>query len=245
MVGCIRYPSGLSQLLRVTRLAWQAEDSFWVFISSSFPATLGVADTCPNKQKAPVAMTSFTLGPLSVQIESQPVTIIDSPARGLEDVPGTAHSPASFSSLDGWLGRFGFFEFDGVEKPIGKFYWHKDPVHEPYDRLERAGTISLAVGGGRWVAPLRALKKNDKPYANLHRVSYEELDYLAGSNFRELTSSLGEVEFGRYGDLVPSAGRAVADGLGMAVPARQVGPLVAMIAVTRPMALVKRFGETG
>lgn len=190
-------------------------------------------------------MTSFTLGPLSVQIENEPVTIVDSPARGIDDVRGTAQNPATFSSLDGWVGRFGFFEFEGVEKPIGKFFWHKDPVHAPYDRLERAGTISLAVEGGRWVAPLRALKKNVKAYANLHRVSDEDLNHLAGSDFRELTSSLGEVEFGLYGDLVPSAGKTVANGLGMAVPAGQVAPLVAMIAVTRPMALVKRFGEDG
>jgi hypothetical protein len=188
---------------------------------------------------------SFTVGPISVQFENAPVTIIDSPARGIENVPGTAHSPASFSSLDGWLGRFGFFEFDGVEKPIGKFYWHKDPVHEPYDRLERAGTISLAVEGGLWVAPLRGLKKDGKPYPTLNRVSDEELDHLAGRDFRQFASSLGAVEFGRYGDLVPSAGKTVANGLGMAVPARQVGPLLAMIAVTRPIALVKRFGESG
>lgn len=190
-------------------------------------------------------MTSFTVGPISVQIETEPVTIVDSPARGIEDVAGTAATPATFSSLDGWLGRFGFFEFSGVDKPIGKFYWHKDPVHAPYDRLERAGTISLAVEGDRWVAPLRALKIEGKPYPTLNRVSEEELDQLAGSDFQHLASSLGEVEFGRYGDLVPSAGKTVVNGLGMAVPAGQVGPLIAMIAVTRPLALVKRFGETG
>lgn len=190
-------------------------------------------------------MTSFTVGPISVQIETDSVTIVDSPVRGIDNVSGTATSPATFYSLDGWLGRFGFFEFDGFEKPIGKFYWHKDPVHPPYDRLERAGTISLAVEGGRWVAPLRALKKDGKPYATLNRVSEEDLDQLAGSDFQQLAASLGGVEFGRYGDLVPSAGKTVVNGLGMAVPAGEVGPLIAMIAVTRPLALVKRFGETG
>lgn len=195
------------------------------------------------ERELPVAMTSFTVGPISVEILSEPVTIVDSPARGVGDTPGTAENPATFSSLDGWLGRFGFFQFDGIVKPIGKFYWHRDSLQAPYDRLERAGTISLATGGGRWIAPLRALKKGGKDYPTLQRVSDEDLDYLAGGDFRALAASLGEVEFNRYGDLVPDAGKVVANGLGMAVPAGQVGPLIAMIAVTRPLALVKRFGE--
>jgi len=185
----------------------------------------------------------FTLGPVTVEITPEPVTISDIPVRGDKEQLGTAQAPATFSSLDGWLGRFGFFEFPESGRVIGKFFWHKDPVHSPYDRLERAGTVSVVSEGGRWLVPLRAMKKVDKPYPTLHRVTDEDLDYLAGQNFREFASSLGALEFGRYGDLVPKAGKAVANGLGMSVPAGQVAPLMAVIAVTRPLALVKRFGE--
>ena len=190
-------------------------------------------------------MTSFTIGPISVEIQSMPVSIIDKPPRGAEEQTGIAANPAFFSTLDGWRGRFGFFAFAGMDKLTGKFYWHKDPVLPPYDRLERAGTISVVTEGGRWVTTLRALKKVAKDYPNLHRVTEEELDDLAGMSFSAFVSSLGEAEIGRYGDLVANAGKQVANGLGIAVPAGQVGPLIGMIAVTRPLALLKRFGETG
>jgi hypothetical protein len=188
-------------------------------------------------------MTSFTVGPISVDIQSEPVSIMDKPVRGAEEQAGIAANPAFFSTLDGWRGRFGFFAFEGMDKLTGKFYWHKDPVLPPYDRLERAGTISVVNEGGKWVTTLRALKKVDKDHPNLRRVTEEDLDYLAGSGFIEFVSSLGQVEIGQYGDLVTNAGKQVANGLGIAVPAGQVGPLMGMIAVTRPLALVKRFGE--
>jgi len=189
-------------------------------------------------------MTSFTVGPLKVEIQADSVNIMDTPVRGAEEQRGTAKNPAFFSTIDGWLGHFGFFEFEQLDKPIGKFYWHKEPVLPPYNRLVRAGTISVVDDGGRWVAPLRALKKGAKDFPALHRVTFEDLDFLAGQGFEDFIHSLGEVEFGRYGDLVPSAGKQVADGLGISVPAGHVAPLMGMIAVTRPLALLRRFGES-
>lgn len=188
-------------------------------------------------------MTSFTVGSISVDIESKPVTITDSPVQGAEEQEGVARNPAAFTSLDGWLGRFGFFEYENLDKLMGKFYWHKVPVDPPYFRLVRAGAVSVVNEAGRWIAPLRAMKKVGKDYPTLNRVSDEDLDYLAGQNFREFVASFGDVEIKRYGDLVQNAGKQVANGLGISVPAGQVGPLIAMIAVTRPVALVKRFGE--
>lgn len=190
-------------------------------------------------------MDSFAVGAISVEVHKEPVSILDKPDRDAEEQPGIAANPASFSTLDGWLGRFGFFAFEGRATLTGKFYWHKTPLLSPYDRLERAGTISVVNSGGNWVAPLRALKVVAKPYPTLHRVAEEDLDHLAGSSFVEFVSSLGAVEVERYGDLVPDAGPRVANGLGIAVPAGQVVPLMGMIAVTRPLALVKRFGEEG
>jgi len=190
-------------------------------------------------------MDSFAVGAISVEVHKEPVSIFDKPDRDAEEQPGIAANPASFSTLDGWLARFGFFAFEGRATLTGKFYWHKEPVLPPYGRLERAGTISVVNAGGKWVTTLRALKKGKKDYANLHRVTEEDLDHLAGSSFVAFVSSLGSVEIERYGDLVPDAGPRVANGLGIAVPAGQVGPLMGMIAVTRPLALVKRFGEEG
>lgn len=189
-------------------------------------------------------MDSFSVGPITVEIQSEPVTIMDKPSRGADEQPGIAAKPAFFSTLDGWRSRFGFFAFEGSNKLLGKFFWHKDPLLPPYDRLERAGTISVVNHGSKWVAPLRALKKVSKDYPTLHRVTEEELDSLVDGSFVDLVSSQGTVDIRRYGEIIPEASARVANGLGIAVPAGQVGPLMAMMAVTRPLALVKRFGES-
>lgn len=188
-------------------------------------------------------MSTFARGPISVEIESESVTITDTPTRETEEQEGTAKNPATFSSLDGWLGRFGFFEFPAAQIIIGKFFWHKIPVVSPYDRLERAGTVTVVSRNGRWIIPVRALKTEGKAYPTLNRVTHEDLDFLAEGNFKDFLSTLGEFEMGRYGDLVPNAGKTVANGLGLSVPREQVGPLMGFIAVTRPLALIKRFGQ--
>lgn len=184
------------------------------------------------------------LGNVRAEIEADPVSITDVPIRGSEQEEGTAQSPVVFSALDGWLGRFGFFEYPRAAVIIGKFYWHREPVDEPYDRLEHAGSVSVVTMGGRWIMPLRVMKIAGKPWATLNRVSEEELDLLTGANFLDFVSGLGDVEVGRYGDFVPNAGKTVVNGLGIAVPAGEIAPLVGMIAVTRPIALIKRFGAS-
>jgi len=187
---------------------------------------------------------SLTLGPISAEILDERVLITDVPLRGAEEQEGTARKTVAFSSLDGWLGRYGFFEFPQAGVIIGKFYWHKEPLLPPYDRLKNAGTVSVVAYDDRWVTTLRVLKTAGKPYPTLNRISEEELDFLAGKSFTEFLAPLGEARIGRYGDLVPTAGKNVANGLGISVPKGQIAPLVGMIAVTRPIALIKRFGET-
>jgi len=187
---------------------------------------------------------SLSLGAITAEILDEPVQIRDVPVRGAEEQDGTAGAAVVFSSLDGWLGRYGFFEFPEAGVTIGKFYWHKEPLLPPYDRLKNAGTISVVTTDNHWVTTLRVLKIAGKPYPTLNRINEEELDFLAGQSFTEFLAPLGEATVGRYGDMVPSAGKNVANGLGISVPKGQIAPLVGMIAVTRPIALIKRFGET-
>lgn len=189
-------------------------------------------------------LQSVSVGAVAAEIESDSVSITDVPVRGAAEEPGTAQNPVAFRWAELWLGRFGFFEYPKAGVIIGKFYWHREPVDQPFDRLEHAGTVSVVATGGRWITPLRVMKIAGKPYATLNRVSEEELDYLTGASFLEFVSGLGDVEVGRYGDFVPSAGKTVVNGLGIAVPAGEIAPLVGMIAVTRPIALIKRLGAT-
>jgi len=192
-----------------------------------------------------VAMVqTVTVGAVSAEIASDPVSITDVPVRGAEEQQGSAQNPVAFGWADLWLGRFGFFEYPKAEVIIGKFYWHREPVDEPFDRLEHAGSVSVVAMGGRWIMPLRVMKIAGKPWSTLNRVSEEELDLLTGASFLDFVSGLGDVEVGRYGDFVPNAGKTVVNGLGIAVPAGEIAPLVGMIAVTRPIALIKRFGAS-
>lgn len=187
---------------------------------------------------------SLTIGVVSVTIYDDPVTIKDVPSRGKPAEDATAAQPASFETVDGWLGRFGFFEYPEEGTIVGKFYWHRDPLSPPYDRLKNAGSVSVVTVGDLWVVPLRAMMINGKDWATLNRVNDLELDALAGGSFRDLVASLGDTTVGMYSDMVPQAGKNVAAGLGMSVPAGHIAPLMGMIAVTRPLALVKKLSAS-
>jgi hypothetical protein len=187
---------------------------------------------------------SLTIGVVSVTIYDDPVTIKDVPGRGKPAEDATAAQPASFETIDGWLGRFGFFEYPEEGTIVGKFYWHKDPLSPPYDRLKNAGSVSVVTAGDRWVVPLRAMMINGKDWATLNRVNDLQLDAVAGGSFRDLVGSLGDTDVGLYGGMVPQAGKNVAGGLGMSVPAGHIAPLMGMIAVTRPIALVKKLSAS-
>jgi len=187
---------------------------------------------------------SLMIGVVSVTIYQDPVTIEDIPSRGKPAENATAAQPATFETVDGWLGKFGFFEYPGEGTIVGKFYWHRDPLSPPYDRLKNAGSVSVVEVQDRWVIPLRAMMIKGKDWATLNRVSDLELDALAGTSFRDFVGGLGDSVVGIYGDLVPQAGKNVAAGLGMSIPAGQIAPLMGMIAVTRPLALVKKLSAS-
>jgi hypothetical protein len=187
---------------------------------------------------------SLTIGVVSVTIHDDSVTIKDAPSKGKPAEDAKAAQPATFETVDGWLGRFGFFEYPNEGTIVGKFYWHKDPLSPPYDRLKNAGSVSVVTAGDRWVVPLRAMMINGKDWATLNRVNDLQLDAVAGGSFRDLVGSLGDTDVALYGEMVPQAGKNVAGGLGMSVPAGHIAPLMGMIAVTRPLALVKKLSAS-
>ena len=188
--------------------------------------------------------TSFNIGVVTATVHDKKVIIEDSPSRGADVEEGTAHNPATFETMDGWLVNFGFFEFPKAGVIIGKFHWHRPPLMSPYDRLKNAGSTTVTRVGDRWVCPVRAMKIKGKPWPTLCSVTEEELDSLVGGSFEELVNSIGDVTMDTFGSLNPNAGKNVANALGLSVPAGAVEPLLAMIAVTRPLALIRKLGAS-
>ena len=186
----------------------------------------------------------FTIGVVNVSMKHDAVSIRDIPARGMPEEEATAAQSATFETMDGWLGNFGFFEFPKAGVIIGKFHWHRPPLVSPYDRLKNAGSTTVTRVGDRWVCPVRAMKIKGKPWPTLCSVTEEELDSLVGGSFEELVNSIGDVTMDTFGSLNPNAGKNVANALGLSVPAGAVEPLFAMIAVTRPLALIKKLGAS-
>jgi len=188
--------------------------------------------------------TLFTIGVVTVTVNDARVSIRDIPARGMPEEEATAAQPAIFETVDGWMGHFGFFEFPSAGVIVGKFHWHREPLVAPYDRLKNAGSTTVTRVGDRWVCPVRAMKIKGKPWPTLCSVTEEELDSLVGGSFEELVNSIGDVTMDTFGSLNPNAGKNVANALGLSVPAGAVEPLLAMIAVTRPLALIKKLGAS-
>ena len=117
----------------------------------------------------------FTIGVVNVSMKHDAVSIRDIPARGMPEEEATAAQSATFETMDGWLGNFGFFEFPKAGVIIGKFHWHRPPLVSPYDRLKNAGSTTVTRVGDRWVCPVRAMKIKGKPWPTLCSVTEEEL----------------------------------------------------------------------
>ncbi|MGR0319451.1 hypothetical protein [Agromyces sp. ZXT2-3] len=150
---------------------------------------------------------------------------------------------AEFSSSDGLLMTAGMIAWPDASMDVQPLDFLAGP--DAYRRLERAGRMSLTdSGNGNRVALLRALKHGDRGWPTLATVSWEELDWLAGSDTVELLESHGATRVGRYGDLRPGAKRFVES------PAFEVGPdpaeaVFAAFAITRVIPIMKDFGRSG
>ena len=183
--------------------------------------------------------TNYTLGSISVDFVAQSGVFDSSPAHNTEPETGTYDSIVRFSSADGWVGDFAVVHFPVADITMGRFIWTGGVVAAPYDRLTTAGNISVKTVDDRWLVPVRAMRLGGKAYPTLNRISEEELDTLTGSSFRDLLARFGDFELGRYGDFLPSAGKQIVNGLGLTMDQGNTALLGAMIAVTRPVALVK------
>lgn len=114
---------------------------------------------------------------------------------------------------------------------------------EKHERLKTAGKMSLmTTKDGNWLVELTALKYGgDKERATLKLPTFEELDHLAGQDFRELMFSLGAIRIGTKEEVNQETNRRK-NYPAMVVPKGEKEAILAAFTVTRVLALVKDFG---
>jgi hypothetical protein len=92
--------------------------------------------------------------------------------------------------------------------------------------------------GGRWVSMIRMLKINGQGRPNLFDTSFEEMNTLLDNASSEnLINSKKNVTFGSFRSFVETSNKA---GLAMSVEVGDIVSLSVMVAITRPIALLKR-----
>ena len=187
-------------------------------------------------------MTEFNVQTINVKVLPEPGEYEDSPGQNLEKEIGYYDSVVHFSHQSGWLAHFAVVNFPRAGKLMGRFLWWGETTPPPLDKLNTSGNMEIKVVKDSWISPIRAMKQGkNKPYPTLHQVTEEELDGLVGESFRDFLSSFGSFRIGRYGAMNPGAGNNLKNGRGLASPAGNVDIIAALIAVTRPVALLKKL----
>ena len=187
-------------------------------------------------------MKTLSAGHVTVEIQVDALEFEGKPSLDAGMMTGSAQV-ARMLTPDGFDALIGV-----VTWPTGEVYVrvvHFQAGAEPYKRLEKAGTMNLKVVNGMWVARIRALKVNGKDWATLNRVSWEDLDWLAGADFKATAKAHGAQQLGTYGELSPTAGKAQANDLALTCQAGDAEAIAYLYAVTRPEAILQQFGIKG
>lgn len=185
-------------------------------------------------------MSEFTIDPITVKIAKESGTYKASPGQKFEVEVGTYLETALMSHPSGWLAYFAVVSFPQAEKLMGRFVLNAGNDAPPLDKLKTSGNLDIQLKDGQWVCTIRAMRQPPgKQWPTLHQITREELDALSGKNFEVWMSGFGNVSIGRYGDLNPGAGKNTMNGLGMSLDEGNFDAIAAMVAVTRPVALVK------
>lgn len=184
-------------------------------------------------------MSDFTIGSVLVQDEHRTVTFVGKPGRDSDETTGRAQL-VKLTTPDGFIGTLGIVSWPDGEVDVRLLDYAQGG--EAYERQKIAGTMNIKVDADRWVVRISALKINGKDWPTLNRVSWNDLDWLAGTDAQQLLTDHGATELGLYGDLVAGVGKRYHADLGMVVPAGEIEAIAALYAMTRTMAIMKAFG---
>lgn len=186
-------------------------------------------------------MTVFNIGNVAVKVEGRVSTFTGKPSRDKDETVGNVLL-ADLETPDGFKGTLGVISWPDGEIDVRLVDFSQGA--EAYERQKIAGTMTLKAIGDSWVIRVRALKINGRDWPTLNRVSWQDLDWLAGTDAQALLKEHGATTFGLYGELAPGAGAAQRGDLGMKVPAGAIEPIAALYALTRTQAIMKNFGTT-
>lgn len=187
-------------------------------------------------------MTEFSVQTINVRVLPESGEYEDSPGQNVEKEIGHYESLIHFSHQSGWLAHFAVVNFPRAGKLMGRFVWWGETSPAPLNKLNTSGNMEIKQVGDSWISPIRAMKQgSNKPYPTLHQVTIDDLDLLVGESFEGFLGRFGTFRIGRYGDMNPGAGNNLKNGRGLASPAGNVDLIAALIAVTRPVALIKQL----
>lgn len=184
-------------------------------------------------------MTTFQIGNVQVTEEGRTAPFRGKPSRDKDETSGRALL-AELETPDGFKGTIGVISWPDGEVDVRLVDFSQGA--EAYERQKAAGTMSLKTISDTWVLRVRALKINGKDWPTLNRVSWQDLDWLAGGSAQELLTKHGALSFGMYGDLAAGAGAAQKADLGMSVSIGNIEAIAALYALTRTQAIMKNFG---
>lgn len=184
-------------------------------------------------------MTTFQIGNVQVTEEGRTAPFRGKPSRDKDETSGKALL-AELETPDGFKGTIGVITWPDGEVDVRLVDFSQGA--EAYERQKAAGTMSLKTIRDNWVIRVRALKINGRDWPTLNRVTWQDLDWLAGGNAQELLTKHGALSFGLYGDLAPGAGAAQKADLGMSVSIGNIEAIAALYALTRTQAIMKNFG---
>lgn len=186
-------------------------------------------------------MSNFKIGNVIVKDEGRVSTFTGKPTKHKDETTGKALL-ADLETPDGFKGTVGVIVWPEGEVDVRLVDYSQGA--EAYERQKIAGTMTIKTVGDSWIIRVRALKINGRDWPTLNRVSWQDLDWLAGEDAKSLLKRHGAIEFGLYGDLAPGAGAAQKADIGMRIPAGKMEPIAALYALTRTQAIMKNFGST-
>ena len=113
---------------------------------------------------------------------------------------------------------------------------------EKYERLNRAGRMSVDSAGDKWVVELNAMKFNhEQGKANLAGATLEELSAFAESDIQNVLSQFGSAEIGTKEELIGETNRN-RNRLALRCESGNTNLVAAAYVVTRVLAILKDFG---
>lgn len=189
-------------------------------------------------------MSSFTIGPVSVEVLNGEHTIAVVPPSqwhgDREERP--AHAVlANLKADDGLRAQVSLVHWDDSDE-ISLGFAELLAGPSDYERLEDAGAISPKLVDDKLVARIRALRYGKTGRATGAAVEWSQISEWAGGDAQALLADLGATRMGAYGVLLPSATRFKTEPA-IEIPIANPTALFAVYALTRVVPIMTGYGK--